>query len=312
MSILVELPLELYDPRAFDDFHPAGDFHRGTARAMAWMSQLAYETEHPEKIAALCSTWKLSNPVIIATPPPPGLPVAHTRGVMVEGAGATILAFAGSDPLVPTNWFNNFDIKLTGASELSAGNVHRGFTVAARSVWDQVQAGLAVRRSQPVILTGHSLGGALAVVTADLMLVDHNLRAACIYAFGMPRVGDEGFAQRYNDTLGTTTYRVVNGDDVVTTVPPSRLGFRHVGRLLRCARGAKIAADATPRSGFSDDPQFASSLASGLQQGLVDLFALRLQPSFRNDLLGRMSGLLAPPIADHLPDRYCHALDAID
>ena len=31
MSILVELPLELYDPRAFDDFHPAGDFDRGNS-----------------------------------------------------------------------------------------------------------------------------------------------------------------------------------------------------------------------------------------------------------------------------------------
>jgi hypothetical protein len=48
---------------------------------------------------------------------------------------------------------------------------------------------------------------------------------------------------------------------------------------------------------------------SGLQQGLQDLFALKPQPSFRDDALGRMSGLLAPPIADHLPDRYWHACE---
>ena len=48
MSILVELPLELYDPHAFDVFLLAGDFHRGCVRAMAWMSQLAYETDHPD------------------------------------------------------------------------------------------------------------------------------------------------------------------------------------------------------------------------------------------------------------------------
>jgi len=49
-------------------------------------------------------------------------------------------------------------------------------------------------------------------------------------------------------------------------------------------------------------------LKAGLQQGLSDLFKLQLQPTFRDDPLGRMSGLLAPPIADHLPDRYCNAL----
>jgi hypothetical protein len=40
-----------------------------------------------------------------------------------------------------------------------------------------------------------------------------------------------------------------------------------------------------------------------------DLFALKPQPFFRDDALGRMSGFLAPPIADHLPDRYWHACE---
>ena len=90
MSVLVELPERLYQRDAFAAFAAVSPYSLGTARAMAWMSQLAYETNHPDKIAALCNTWKLSNPVIIATPPSSRLPVAHTRGVMVEGAGATI------------------------------------------------------------------------------------------------------------------------------------------------------------------------------------------------------------------------------
>jgi hypothetical protein len=89
------------------------------------------------------------------------------------------------------------------------------------------------------------------------------------------------------------------------------LGFRHVGRLLTCPRAGTFAKDARPTADFPDDPPFARALASGLQQGMLDLFAGRLQPTFRADALGRMSGLLPPPIADHLPDRYVHALDGV-
>ena len=113
-----------------------------------------------------------------------------------------------------------------------------------------------------------------------------------------------------HDTLGAATFRLVHGDDIVATVPPSSLGFRHVGRLLTCARAGAFAKDAQPTADLTDDPPFVRSLVSGLQQGVLDLFAGRLQPSFRDDDLGRLSGLLPPPIADHLPDRYLHALDA--
>ena len=69
MSMLVELPLELYEPKAFAAFNPVAGFDLGTARSMAWMSQLAYESEHPDKIAAICEMWGLRRPRIIRSPP---------------------------------------------------------------------------------------------------------------------------------------------------------------------------------------------------------------------------------------------------
>jgi triacylglycerol lipase len=303
MSILVELPLELYKPDAFHDFQPDSKFHHGTARALMWMSQLAYETAHPDKINTICARWGLSRARIIAGEER-ALSLTRTRGVIAEGHGACLLAFAGTDPLVPANWFTDFDITVT------PGAIHRGFETAAAAVWQPVLAALAARREQPVLLAGHSLGAAIAAVTADRVLAEANVRASAVYGFGMPRIGDADFAARYNDTLGATTFRLMHGDDIVATVPPSVLGFRHVGRLLRCARAGSFAQDAQPAADFSDDPPFAQALASGLQQGVRDLFTGRLQPTFRNDPLGRLSGLLPPPIADHLPDRYLHALDA--
>jgi triacylglycerol lipase len=302
MSILVELPLALYDEKAFHAFHPVAELDLGAARAMAWMSQLAYETDHPDKVAAVCDLWELGTPRVIASPAGVGLPLVRTRGIVVEGRGATIVAFAGTDPLVPANWITDFTLDVTPE------NVHGGFDRAARAVFDELRAALTSRHAQPVIFTGHSMGAALTVLTAERVLDELGIRPTAVYGFGMPRAGDKDFALRYNGALGAATYRFVHGSDIVCAVPPSRLGFCHVGKLIRCAQGGPFTAVATPATGFDDDPQFAPVLAGGLRQGLIDLLALRTQPSFRDDLLGRLSGLLAPPIADHLPDRYCNAV----
>jgi triacylglycerol lipase len=309
LSILVELPERLYPGDAFAAFKAVAPFDLGTARALAWMSQLAYETRHPDKIESICKLWELRPRHIIANTKTLELPLVHTRGIVVEGRGAMIVAFAGTDPLVPANWLTDFNVGLSiGNAGVTPGPVHRGFDMAFDAVSDQVTQALAERGQKPVLVTGHSMGAALAVIAADRLLAEDGMRATAVYAFGIPRVGDEDFALRYNDTLGATTYRLVHGDDIVATVPPSRFGFRHVGKLIRCARAGHFAAEPT-MSEFSDDPPFVDSLVAGLQQGLRDLFALKPQPTFRDDALGLMSGLLAPPIADHLPDRYLHACE---
>jgi triacylglycerol lipase len=307
MSFLVELPLEFYNLHArdaFDAFKPAAQFDLRTARAMMWMSQLAYETAHPDKVKTIGDLFGLARVRIIASTGGP-LSLTHTRAIVAEGHGACILAFAGTDPLVPANWLTDFDVTVTPRA------VHRGFELAAASVREQVLQALVERTEQAVLLAGHSLGAAVAALTADRTLADADVRATAVYTFGMPRTGDVDFAARYNDKLGAATFRLVHGDDIVATVPTSAPGFRHVGRLLTCPRASKFPPDAQPATDFTDNPQFLGSLASGLRQGMLDLIAGKLQPSFRDDRLGLMSGLLPPPIADHLPDRYLHALHAL-
>ena len=67
-----------------------------------------------------------------------------------------------------------------------------------------------------IFLTGHSLGGALAMVTTREMFPD--IDGAC-YNFGAPRVGNYA----YFDSLKTPVYRVVNSSDIVPRVPPGAL-----------------------------------------------------------------------------------------
>jgi len=72
----------------------------------------------------------------------------------------------------------------------------------------------------PVFITGHSLGGALAVLATRY--VANGSRGAC-YTFGQPRVANQVF----NAQIFTPVYRVVNAADAVPAVP-----FKHTAMNL--------------------------------------------------------------------------------
>jgi len=94
--------------------------------------------------------------------------------------------------------------------------VHRGFLKAFSHVKDLIQADLKNHPDIPVYITGHSLGGALAVLATRLLVSDS--QGAC-YTFGGPRVG----TSQVDDQIKTPIYRVVNSADLVPRVPPEYL-----------------------------------------------------------------------------------------
>ncbi|XP_059310707.1 phospholipase A(1) DAD1, chloroplastic-like [Lycium ferocissimum] len=70
-----------------------------------------------------------------------------------------------------------------------------------------------------ITLTGHSLGAALATLTAyDIKTKFNHLPMVTVLSFGGPRVGNKSF--RYQlDKNGTRVLRIVNSDDPITKVP---------------------------------------------------------------------------------------------
>jgi triacylglycerol lipase len=72
-------------------------------------------------------------------------------------------------------------------------------------------------------VTGHSLGGAMAVLVAAELQPNGGL-----HTFGQPRVGNSAFLKTLD---GIKYYRYRNNNDAVTAVPPSFLLFRHGGVL---------------------------------------------------------------------------------
>ncbi len=150
----------------------------------------------------------------------------------------SILVFRGTQGSI-SNWLFNLSTALSVWP--TGGSVHKGFKIILLEAWEKIRQQLE-SISKPLYYTGHSLGGALAVLAASL----HTPTA--VYTFGSPRMGNAEFV---NKTKAIKIYRVVNPRDIVTSVPPLP-GILHVGEP-HCLAGVK--ADDAQRS-WLDAPSF--------------------------------------------------------
>ena len=70
-----------------------------------------------------------------------------------------------------------------------------------------------------VLITGHSLGAAVATLMASLLLGEGMKLRLTLVTFGSPRVGDGSFASALQAAEQLRHYRVQNELDVVSRVP---------------------------------------------------------------------------------------------
>lgn len=121
-----------------------------------------------------------------------------------------VLAFRGTE-------MNYRDIKTDLKVRFYRRNgekIHDGFLKAFRYVEQAIRTALDELNGYKVYITGHSLGGAIAIITAKELSADYV--AAC-YTFGSPRVGNTEFGY----SIKVPIYRVINDVDVVPRVPLS-------------------------------------------------------------------------------------------
>jgi len=131
-----------------------------------------------------------------------------------------ILAFRGTQPDNLKNLLTDARAKLAAWPE-SAGRTHIGFATAARALFPQVRRWLESARPDPnnFILTGHSLGAALATLTATICT------PGWLVTLGSPRIGDAAFAATVR---AANIVRLVDCCDLVTEVPPPIDGYEHI------------------------------------------------------------------------------------
>lgn len=123
-------------------------------------------------------------------------------------------------------------------------SVHSGFYHAFQRVQARIEELLAnTDKEKPIYLTGHSLGGALALVASAALASSLGDRIAAVYTFGAPRVGKRDFAE----AVKAPHYRVINMGDIVPLVPPTWLrGYAHTGMPILLKEGATRALRRTP------------------------------------------------------------------
>jgi len=150
--------------------------------------------------------------------------------VYVPKDNAVVVAFRGSVDI--RNWIANLDATTTAYPKCAECRVHLGFYDAymeiAYEVKSQVQLILSKYRDSKIYVTGHSLGGAMAVLSAlDIKAtfgrIDH------LYNYGQPRVGNKKFADYFENQI-TSGYRVVHYADIVPHLPTVKMiDYRHGG-----------------------------------------------------------------------------------
>jgi hypothetical protein len=179
--------------------------------------------------------------------------------VTVDSGGNIIVAFKGSSD--PVDFLQDAKFEMIGLNwpDIEAAvKVHTGFLEDFNAIKEELVKQvrqllgqrMGSRDSLPpnttthesnnpfdpgVFITGHSLGGALAMLCA-LEFCRELLPVSGVYTFGQPRAGNAAFANLFDATfapggskLKDITFRVVNQNDIVPRTPGWLLGYRHCG-----------------------------------------------------------------------------------
>ena len=288
----------------FPDLPAVPGFSLPTAGTLAWAAQAAYEVQDQAKVSKILDGWNWTLVRAFDVPASGAWFRAGAKGFVARAGAATVIAFAGTEPEDIKTWLEDFDFTR------DRDGAHEGFLGGAKAGAAEIAAALGTAPG-PVYLTGHSLGAAIAAMAAMLMVTADPLGSGIVgvYTIGMPRPGDSRYAGTYNPRLGTRTFRLVHGGDLVTKVPPSLMGFRHVGAVLACPRGGI----------FSGQPAVPPDEGASLREtGEIAAAALAPfrgndAPAYPSDKQAAVSAaaLLSPPIRDHLPDGYLRALGVL-
>jgi len=171
-----------------------------------------------------------------------------------------VVAFRGSENL--KNWIANLNFSKAAAyPECNGCMVHGGFYDSMKALYPTIRNEVARRRldlpTARLVVTGHSLGAALAVLTANELHYGEGLVVDAVYTFGEPRVGNLAFKNYYN-ARGRVSWRVTHWRDPVPHLPPESFDFMHIATEVWYNNEASSSYQVCDSSG--EDPKCSDSL----------------------------------------------------
>ena len=198
--------------------------------------------------------------------------VGNTQVYVAGNEKVLVVAFRGSQ--APTtldglkDWLltnaNNYLILPEGqlGTDFAAAGVgarfHRGFLEALAEVWDPLLSAVtsAIKASErPLWVTGHSLGGALALMAA-WRLQRNFISVHEVVTFGSPMIGNDAAAKAFEQEFAGRIFRYVNLEDPVPLLPSVSLV---ANTYAHCQSEVSMAAVQTAVSALETLQQSASS-----------------------------------------------------
>ena len=133
-------------------------------------------------------------------------------------------AFRGTEPSKLNDVMA--DLKVVKNTAVAGGKVHGGFKQEVDDVWmdllEELEHNDQLKVRKNVYFTGHSLGAAMATISAT------RYQPKELFTFGSPRVGGPLFIKN----IKCDHYRIMNNNDIVCRMPPAWLGFVHHGEMI--------------------------------------------------------------------------------
>jgi len=234
----VEFINQLWSPADFDELQPP-ERRKPTYDLAAYLARRCAQAYLvPQQIAKIEDALKMEG----------GSDFKHFQRFSDAAFGyrrgnCVVIAFRGTQ----TNWnaLRQWPLTNLRAFPVRHPRRHLGFQMA----WERLRPDIVewIERTLPrhgtLIITGHSLGGAIAILAAFELAEDYHVRA--VVTIGAPRVGLTEFRDAYlakpsrrlvagesAALLGEVTRRITHADDIVSRVPPGP-AFRHVGEESR-------------------------------------------------------------------------------
>jgi triacylglycerol lipase len=177
--------------------------------------------------------------------------VDHTQVYVGSDTKNIVVAFRGTED--PTTLDGLKDTLLTDAlnllmvpegrlgTDFAAAGVgarfHQGFITALASVWDPLLSEVDSRLKESdrlLWITGHSLGGALALLSAWLFM-RKMIDVHQVYTFGAPMVGNVKALAAFDKELAGKIYRYCNETDPIPMLPSLSLmanEYSHCQKLM--------------------------------------------------------------------------------
>lgn len=135
-----------------------------------------------------------------------------------------VIIFRGTNEL--RDWLFNLNFL---SQKIERGETTIGFYAGYQHLRNQILRFLSRNNFEKIWITGHSLGGALALLCAQDLEFNQNLPIQGLMTFGQPMVVNYLLSREIDSKFGNRFVHFVNGSDGVPRLP---LNYYHCGNLL--------------------------------------------------------------------------------